>query len=764
VNAFTTTVPLLALGFGNLAMLGWLAAAAAPLLIHLWSRRKYREVPWAAVTFLLAAMRRSARRIQLQQWLLLAVRTLIIVLVVLAVAEPYGTGSLAGGPSGAPAHNVIVIDGSYSMAARVGEATLFEHSKRLAAELVRESGPGDSFTVILLAEPAATILGRDVIDQAAVASQIESLPQPHTGGDLARALSLVDEALDDADRWKTDVRKEVYVFSDLQRVSWSEAAVAERLGALAKRARLVAIDVSAGPLGNLAVTQLSLADPYVTTSGETTIEGTLHQFGAQPRNDCVVELVIDDVPVAEQKVSVPAGGDASVRFAYRFRTAGEHAVSLRANADALPLDDTRWLIAPARDDVRVLCVEGKSGAAKYLADALDPDPADSSPVRPEIVSDGDLAELELAEFDCVFLCNVARLTASEFERVSRYAATGGGVVVFLGDRVQAEAYNAAPSGGVWRNGGASFNSISDFGFRIAELQSGSESAIRNPQSAMETPKERVEALLPVRIGDVVNQHSFSVDPLEYRHPIVAPFRGRERAGLLTTPIARYYRLTVLPDRAGAEVVAALAAGDPWIVAAPVGRGRVVVVATDGSLTSIDAETTEPWTAWPTWPSFLPLVREMLAYAVGGQRDVWQQPVGSPLSPRGRESQQVGESVDILRPDGRTAAVQVESGGDGGVWSYDGTDRSGIYSARAARESDRRLFAVNVDTRESDLAKIEPQQLPPEMFVSSRPDAGGEGVTGEFSSEQGWQQSLLFAAFGLLLVESLMAWHFGRGTL
>src|SRR3954470_4340847 len=95
-------------------MLGWLAAAAAPLLIHLWSRHRYREAPWAAMQFLLAAMRKNARRLQLQQWLLLAVRTLIIVLVVLAVAEPYGEHLLAG-DTAAPVHKIIVIDASYSM-------------------------------------------------------------------------------------------------------------------------------------------------------------------------------------------------------------------------------------------------------------------------------------------------------------------------------------------------------------------------------------------------------------------------------------------------------------------------------------------------------------------------------------------------------------------------------------------------------------------------------------------------------------------------
>ena len=70
------------------AMLGWLAAAAAPLVIHLLSRRRYREVPWAAMQYLLAAVRKNSRRIRIENWLLLAVRTALIAAVVLAVAEP----------------------------------------------------------------------------------------------------------------------------------------------------------------------------------------------------------------------------------------------------------------------------------------------------------------------------------------------------------------------------------------------------------------------------------------------------------------------------------------------------------------------------------------------------------------------------------------------------------------------------------------------------------------------------------------------------
>src|SRR4051794_6030432 len=74
--------------FGSAGMLAWGAAAALPILIHLWSRRKYREEPWAAMAFLLAAMRSNARRIALEQWILLAVRTAILLLFALALADP----------------------------------------------------------------------------------------------------------------------------------------------------------------------------------------------------------------------------------------------------------------------------------------------------------------------------------------------------------------------------------------------------------------------------------------------------------------------------------------------------------------------------------------------------------------------------------------------------------------------------------------------------------------------------------------------------
>ena len=79
----------------NTALLGGLAAIAIPIIIYLLNRQKFKRIEWAAMEFLLAALRKNKRRIQLQNILLLIIRTLVILAVVLALAKPIGKPLMA---------------------------------------------------------------------------------------------------------------------------------------------------------------------------------------------------------------------------------------------------------------------------------------------------------------------------------------------------------------------------------------------------------------------------------------------------------------------------------------------------------------------------------------------------------------------------------------------------------------------------------------------------------------------------------------------
>src|SRR3954471_4053317 len=90
-----------------------------PIIIHILNRQRFRIVNWAAMEFLLRAMRKNRKRLKLEQWILLAARCLAVILIGLALAEPTGgcsDNSMAGAIAGQSGMNVIVIDNSYSTA------------------------------------------------------------------------------------------------------------------------------------------------------------------------------------------------------------------------------------------------------------------------------------------------------------------------------------------------------------------------------------------------------------------------------------------------------------------------------------------------------------------------------------------------------------------------------------------------------------------------------------------------------------------------
>lgn len=713
--------------FGSPGMLLWAAAAAIPIVIHLLSRRRYDEVPWAAMDFLLAALRKHARRWRLEQLLLLLVRAAILVLLGLALSDPilslWKTSPALGVTTG-DTHVVLVIDGSYSMDYRDKETTRFEQAQARAEELVRESLQGDGFSLILLAAPSSVVVGDPVFDREDMVSEIADLQRTDGGAELSSTLSEIERVLDRGARREPRLReRRVYFFTDLGRTTWGDVsnnATQAVLRRLSEKAVLHVVDVGESSGQNAAVTRLGLTEGVVTVDHPTRIDIEVANFGNQDLVHHTLEVLVDGQRIAEEAVDVPAGGRATASVVHAFPLPGEHIVEVQSAKDRLDVDNRRWLSLEVRPALEVLCVEGRAGAARNVVFALDPANATQSRVRPSVQSEIALLEADLERFDCLFLCNVGRFGRDEAHLLRMYLEQGGGLVIFLGDQVQAASYNS-----------------------MLGAEAGA------------------ERWLPAVVGDPVPLGAYAFDPREYRHPIVEPFRGHERAGLLSTPIWKYVRLTVNPQ-SESQVALAFDNGDPAIVSAPVGRGHVVLVATDGSNTSLDHATTPPtpWTAWSAWPSFPPLVQQILKEAVRGRTPLRNATVGDML--RGHLPAGTAESTVVISdPTGRDLRVSAESQGTVRQWTFADTRRCGVYSVAvggAAGDVDR--FALNVDTRESQLERIDADLLPSQFQTQWSEDAAASGHVEAAGPSQLFRY-VLGAVLLLLLCESFLAWFFGR---
>src|SRR5262245_25141602 len=88
-----------AVSFLNPLFLFGLAAAAIPVIIHLFTRRRPKEVLFPSLEFLTEVNQSEIRRLKLKQWLLLLLRTLAILALALAMSRPAlkGTIGIRGG-------------------------------------------------------------------------------------------------------------------------------------------------------------------------------------------------------------------------------------------------------------------------------------------------------------------------------------------------------------------------------------------------------------------------------------------------------------------------------------------------------------------------------------------------------------------------------------------------------------------------------------------------------------------------------------------
>jgi len=159
---------------------------------------------------------------------------------------------------------------------------------------------------------------------------------------------------------------------------------------------------------------------------------------------------------------------------------------------------------------------------------------------------------------------------------------------------------------------------------------------------------------------------------------------------------------------------------------------------------------------------------MVKFAVAGRWNERQRLVGEPLT-RAFPIRAFSVPVTLTLPDGREKSIRLSEAGNFASISYDATDRSGPYEVELGPPLNRReWYAVNVDSRESDLTKVtekELQALPGIEFVYHTHWQDFRRETDVALSQRGGlTRWLLLAVLCLLFVEQLMAWRFFYGFL
>ena len=712
------------LSFLNPSFLWALPVAAIPVLLHLLSRRRLPEVPFPTTIFLRALEPREIRRIRLREILLLILRTLALLLLVLAFARPAVTPVNA--VTNAAAAVGLLLDDSESMAA------IEEHgrpriavAKGRAASLIETARAGDAIAIAYASrgeEPAAE-RGDDRVRLRHALERVEATPRPAR---MAAALGSLRRALERSPL----TTRELYVVSDFQRSNWPGEARAEIARAAAAGTRVYLVPVTAANLPNHAFEAI---DPDVRPGPEgrgMELRARLVNHADAPSDRIAIRLREGDALVGGGDVSLRAGERrwasmpielkgvravaarttaAAALYAADSAAAAPSAVTritAEMDADALPTDDEWYAVLGTPRRLRVLRIVEARGSAppRFAALALDPSSNGASGFSVQDESPAALLTLNKARADVVLLEDVAALSGDAEARLRAFLRDGGGLVVALGPHSDPDYYSKRL-----------FPGMIDLSLQAPE---------RAPEGGALELRARIAG-----------------------HPILEGLTVGVGTPLSQARLSGLVRGAVTSPRA--EVVVQTSGGLPVVVAGP----RVAVF-----LSSLS----DDWGELPYSGAFVPLVRGLVGHAARAASSAPAELiVGAP--PRARLPGAPSGVIRVRGPAGYASTATVEAEGNGyRAVAIDPAPAAGFYEF----EAEGRLLAtvaVNLDPIESDLATLPADSiraaaqptLLPRIAILSSASALERHLRATRRGEELWLPLLLVAAL-LLAGELLLA--------
>lgn len=424
------------------------ALLAVPVLIHLLSRLRYKRVRFAAMEFLLESDELNRRRIVIEQLLLLALRTLAVLLIGLLIARLILDPNRMLMLRGSSVHHVVLLDDSLSMRDRDGDDTVFRHALTSLESMLAEgsSQPGTArITILSMSDPLRPILSDRPLDGAVLQ---ELLPRLRNLTCSWRSASPVPALLAAKDILAADASAspQVHVLTDFRATDWTSrpevTAALESLRTIQASVTLIPMTQDARP--NVALVELSSETVLAARGVPWRMTLSVRNHSTTRVTGLRAVVLRDGLPLPGRVLipDIEPGDTQLVAHDLTFETEGRHQVEVRLDDDTLREDNRRFLAVDVSERRQVLIVDddGRQDDAAFVAAALSADP-ELTGLAAEVRPAQALSSISLDAYDCVFLLNIRELPADITRLLADYVEAGGGIAWFPGDQANARWYS-----------------------------------------------------------------------------------------------------------------------------------------------------------------------------------------------------------------------------------------------------------------------------------------------------------------------------------
>ncbi len=686
--------------FLNPAVLFGLIATAIPIALHFLNLRKLKKIEFSTLTFLKELQKTKIRKIKLKQWLLLLLRTAIIILLVMAFARPTVKTFTFGGSSAAKTSAVIIIDNTFSMSVVTENGSYLNHAKQIAKNLLSNFQQGDEITLIPLAS-AAKETGKPTTNLSLLKKNIDDTQISYVSETINDAVVRAAQVLYQSKNFN----KEIYILTDLQkgRLFNSSKELSNISTMLNQNVRLYFIDVSERRAVNVGIDDLIPNNQIFEKDKNVSFTAKVKNYSDQPVNGSVVSLSINGKRSAQQSLTLSAGEVKDIPFETTLIDTGLVEVTADLEDDDILQDNKRFFSVYVPAKISLLLLYDNRDDDKFIKLAVQ-DPANKITISEYGLQQA--SSINLKNYDAVFVIGSGK--NSDWSALQQYIETGGNVVIMPG----------------------SSSTLQNF-----QKLCG---AIKIPAPAASVGKEN-------------SSLTFSqFDKTDFQNPLLADIYENKKDQQIESPeIYHYFKIS--PGSVGKNIISMID-NSSFLSEYRSGRGKIYL---------FNSAPVLGWNDFPVKGFFAPLMNKLLLSCASKMKEQSTNLAGQNIT--ADISNRVLPQVKIINPSGIEEIINTDSLPNKNYLAYSNTDEIGTYKFFSGKKL-LDYFSVNHDTRESVTEKSTGAELDDYLkqisfegkFVklSSKDDISKVIYESRFGTEL-WKYFLILVLL-LAIVESMVA--------
>ncbi len=393
--------------FSHPLFLWALPAILIPLIIHLINIRRYRKIYFSNTDTLKEIYIEQRQHRRINHWLILLARTLAILFLVLAFAQPK-LGKRGQDMQSGDNIVSIYIDNTLSMDQSSAEGSMLDMARQKAREIAEAYSVSDRFQLITadLLPSQSQLLSRDELYERL--DQVETTPaSPLMSGIIQRQLDFLKQY--------THHNISSYIISDFQQSTTDLFSFP-----VDSNVHLTMVPLQGNSIDNIYIDTFMFDAPAFFVGGNVNVSVKLCNTGQHDVEKVPVKLLLEGHERAIASVDIPANGSIETTMRFALDHAGYIDGLIAIEDYPIVFDDHRWFSIRVNDQKRVFELYG-SAQNEYIGKLFS---SDSTIVH----TSGQYLPSDLSNTDLLVLNETKSLSSGEIEQIGQWIAEGGSLL------------------------------------------------------------------------------------------------------------------------------------------------------------------------------------------------------------------------------------------------------------------------------------------------------------------------------------------------